>query len=296
MDVILVLALPTILTCQSVHYPHLRDVGIHVRVSQTSGSEFFHYAYQLNNDSPSGGGRINRFEIDISQSRGALDLDTVGLLFNDDGFTERSFRRNFPRLTGKIVPVSFVGIPAGTWTGSFSNDLTAVFHDGVTNAINPGDSLDGFELMSKGLPGIRRCIVSPFLDVIALFPDPNDTTITYYVPPVDSVRNAVKFHAFTIGPTAPPASFSAATFLDTLISYKHQAFALGWIKEEGIVISLDAKLEAARVQIINDRPSAKQILQSFVNELEALNTQSNKISSEAYALLKFNAQYLISRL
>ncbi|GJQ22127.1 MAG: hypothetical protein HBSIN02_24820 [Bacteroidia bacterium] len=86
------------------------------------------------------------------------------------------------------------------------------------------------------------------------------------------------------------------TFLDTLVSYKHQAFALGWIKEEGIVTSLDAKLEAARPQIIADRPSAKQILESFANELEALNAQGNKITSEAYALLKFNAEYLISKL
>jgi len=100
----------------------------------------------------------------------------------------------------------------------------------------------------------------------------------------------------TIGPKAISTPFTPLVFLDTLISYKHQAFEMGWIREEGIVTSLDAKLEAARPQIINGRPSAKQILESFVNELEALNTQGNQITSEAYALLKFNAEYLISKL
>lgn len=85
-------------------------------------------------------------------------------------------------------------------------------------------------------------------------------------------------------------------FLDTLISYTYQAHSLHWIADSGIVTSLDQKLEAARPQIIADRPSAKNILQSFVNELDALNTQGNQITSEAYALLKFNAQYLISKL
>jgi hypothetical protein len=94
----------------------------------------------------------------------------------------------------------------------------------------------------------------------------------------------------------PPTTFAPLIFLDTLISYKHQAFALGWIADSGILTSLDQKLEAARPQIMNDRPSVKNILESFVNELEALNTQGNQITSEAYALLKFNAQYLISKL
>lgn len=100
----------------------------------------------------------------------------------------------------------------------------------------------------------------------------------------------------TVGPADPPDPFVPTAFLDTLISYKHQAFALGWIADDGIVTSLDQKLDAARPAIINDRPSAKQILQAFVLELDGLITQSGKITSEAYALLKFNAEYLISKL
>ena len=90
--------------------------------------------------------------------------------------------------------------------------------------------------------------------------------------------------------------FSPLAFLDTLISYKHQAYARGGIKEEGVVTSLDSKLEAARPAIINDRPSAKQILQSFILELDGLITQSDQITHEAFILLKENAQFLISKL
>jgi len=99
----------------------------------------------------------------------------------------------------------------------------------------------------------------------------------------------------TIGPVSPPASFVALSFLDTLISYKHQALALGWISNEGIANSLDQKLENARKQLEhgNDK-AAKNMLEAFLNEVEA--QKDKHLTSEAYALLKFNAEYLISKL
>jgi hypothetical protein len=42
-----------------------------------------------------------------------------------------------------------------------------------------------------------------------------------------------------------PVSFNAARFLATIISQKEQAISQGWIKDQGIGISLDAKLNAA---------------------------------------------------
>lgn len=162
--------------------------------------------------------------------------------------------------------------------------------------LSPGDSLSGFNLISSGLPGIGLAYMDGVRTQITEFPGggPRGNTGSQ----LQRLKTFPKSYVArtTIVPVTPSDLFVPLAFLDTLISYKHQAFELGWIKEEGIVTSLDAKLEAARPQIINDRPSAKNILESFVNELDALNTQGDQITSEAYALLKFNAQYLISKL
>ncbi len=99
----------------------------------------------------------------------------------------------------------------------------------------------------------------------------------------------------TISPQTISEFLSPPSLLDTLISYKHQAMALKWIDNEGIANSLDQKLENAKQKLENrDSVAARNILQAFVNEVEA--QKDKHLTSEAYALLKFNAEYLIDRL
>lgn len=184
------------------------------------------------------------------------------------------------------------GDPQGFVTGTAANRFVGI---PPADGLAPGDSMT-FAFRSKGLPAIKvfyaQSYAAPYatdeLDSLyeagytdgQLFPDWRDNS----------------YRGMTVVPHVFNEPVMPLAMLDTLVSYKHQAFTLGWIKEEGMVTSLDAKLEAARPQIIADRPSAKQILQSFVLELDGLITQSGQITSEAYALLKFNAQYLISKL
>ncbi len=280
---------------QDLQYPRLSSVEIHAAVMYNNNENMYYYSYALVND-PANTGSIDGFAVDISRNPSFLDIDTVGLRFDNDGFTEASFRRNFPHLQGRIVPVGFIATPGGTWTGALSDDLMASFDGTRSYAITPGGISRGFELMSKGIPSIRRCVVSPFFDFDSLFSDrrfPNEKDI----PNTDSIQSVGKFYGWTVGPVAPPVAFGATDWIDTLSSYKHQSLALGWIKERGITTSLDQKLDNARQQLQQgDNKSAKNILEAFVNEVEALNKQGKQITSEAYALLKFNAEYLISRL
>jgi hypothetical protein len=109
------------------------------------------------------------------------------------------------------------------------------------------------------------------------------------------LEDSIGVRGLTIGPTAPPSTFSPSASIDTLISYKHQAFSFGWITNQGIANSLDQKLDNARKQLKRgNNKAAKNILEAFINEVEA--QKEKHLSSEAYALLKFNAEYLISRL
>lgn len=277
----------------SIDYPFLKKVYIEVNVSYSIPETMLYYLYKLNNDTSSVGS-ILAFELDISRPPSSANLDTTGLHFKGT-FMEGHFRRRYVGLSNTIVPVGLPSLPR-FWLGGFTNNLTlSISND--TIFVGPGQSVDSLLLMSRGLPGIRKFTARPDFNIFEFFPSYDDTTSTMTQTQMDSILYAVNFYGVTIGPTAPPANFIPLAFLDTLISYKHQAFTLGWIKNQGIVTSLDAKLDNTKAQLQrNNITSARNILQSFLNEVEALNKKGDQITSEAYALLKFNAEYLLSKL
>jgi hypothetical protein len=78
-------------------------------------------------------------------------------------------------------------------------------------------------------------------------------------------------------------------------SYKEQSLMLGWIDDPRIANSLDAKRNAAQGSLQQgDNNTARNQLNTLLIEVEA---QAGKHSKgEAIALLKFNTQYLISKI
>lgn len=202
-------------------YPTIHSAEVQTQVTHDTAQQIYYYHYSVFSD-PANTGNIIEFVIDISRNPNSVDFDTVGLIFEDD-FVLLGFREEYPLFAGRIVPVGFPHSP-GIWYGDFSNYLTANF-SGTAQVILPGDSLGGFTMMSKGLPGIRYCIVEPDFDVVALFPDYSDTTITDEQ--VDSIREAVKYRGFTVGPTAPPVIFNGINFLDTIKSFINPVCRVG---------------------------------------------------------------------
>jgi hypothetical protein len=316
--------LSTFAFAQNLQYPTLWKVRIQTLIAYDKNQQMFHYSYMLVND-VANTGSIAGFEIDISREPTTVEVDTVGLRFENDGFTEGSFRRNFPFSKGKIVPVGFLGTPGGTWTGGLTNNFTADFFTSYEEIL-PGRSLGGFEMMSKGLPSIRRCIVSPLFDFDSLFSEerfPNEEDI----PNTDSIQNAVKFHGWSVGPTGPPSDFDASVWIDTLLSYTRQSAELGWLGRErdddcddderpddGIVKNIEQRLQKAKRELSKrDSVQARKELEKLVQKVERIWKQSQEdekkhgrdrwekrdqviITSEAYALLKYNTEYLIDRL
>jgi hypothetical protein len=274
-------------------YPQLTDVKIISNIIYDSNEKVWYYSYILMNSSANIGS-ISDLEIDISRNPNTLNIDTIGLRFENDGFTEASFRRSYPNLKDNIVPVGFIRTPNVCWIGGLTYRYT--FSISADSAfINPGTSLNGFEIMSKGMPSIRRCIVSPFFDVVSLFPDPDDTTINYYVPPVDSVRNAVKYYGWTIGPSSPPISFIPINWCDTLSSYTTQSRSLGWVKDQTTANKYLGYFVSAKTSLIqNNITSARTTLQQVLSDVNIDST--NNLTSEAYALIRYNTEYLLAKL
>jgi len=155
------------------------------------------------------------------------------------------------------------------------------------NPIAQNETDISFRYMSTALPFITTYYVRGHNPTLHTPPYDEDASFR------DKVENSVK--GYTLGPADPPNPFVTSAFVDTLISYKHQAVSLGWIKDPGIATSLDEKLDNARDLLEKkNNKAAKNILQAFVNEVEA--QKDKHLTSEAYALLKFNAEYLISKL
>jgi hypothetical protein len=316
---------------QNLQYPTLWKVHIYASITYDKNEQMFCYSYMLVNDAENTGS-IDGFEIDISRKPTTVDIDTVGLRFENDGFTERSFRRSFPFSKGKIVPVGFLRTPGGTWTGGVTNNFTASFDGTRSYAVKPGRRSNGFEIVSKGSPSIRRCIVSPFFDFDSLFSEerfPNEEDI----PNTDSIQNAVKFYGWTVGPTAPPANFDASACIDTLLSYARQSAELGWLApptgpgkrrdndcddderpDDGITKNIEQRLQKAKRELMKgDSVQARKELEKLLQKVERIWKRSQKevdrerrerwekgdnviMTSEAYALLKYKTEYLIDRL
>ncbi|MBU1598521.1 hypothetical protein KKG61_00170 [bacterium] len=171
--------------------------------------------------------------------------------------------------------------------------------------IEPDTSVTGFSAVGSGLPGIVNCYADGYAELwtfsnyegeiaasqedIFLYENSDETNLLEYIPTDLGVAGK------TVGPIAPLEVFEPLSFLDNLVSLKEQAYSLGWIDNKGILNSLDQKLEAAKKNIQKGKiNTAKNILEAFINEVEA--QKEKHLSSEAYALLKFNAQYLIENL
>lgn len=167
--------------------------------------------------------------------------------------------------------------------------------------MKPSETASGFVFeTSFGLPGIvdyyaegesvARCPEGMAVDFIPGYHD-----LTPYGPGIIGK---------TIGPTAPPADYKPIEFLNSIISMKHEAYKVGWIDNAGIEQSLDAKLDNAKKKLEQgNTTAANNILEAFLNEVEAQGcpsfencSQGKHLRPEAYALLKYNVQYLIERL
>src|SRR5438094_6327159 len=95
---------------------------------------------------------------------------------------------------------------------------------------------------------------------------------------------------FTIGPRSK-TSLSPTAYLDDIAAMTAQAFSLGWIDKSGTVTSLDQKLHDVTGALAKgNAKEAANKLTAFMKEVEA--QQGKHLTSEAYALLFFNAQYL----
>ena len=155
-----------------------------------------------------------------------------------------------------------------------------------THYILPNRSLTGFGMKSAGLPKILRYWVRAF----------------ERIPSEEGQYDPASFNIFathlcrtTIGPATPPHPFAALSFLDTISSYVAQSALLGWIKNQTTANRYLNSLNSAKSNLQqNDISGARTTLQTVL--INAISDSSSNLTSEAYALIYYNTQYLLAQL
>lgn len=273
---------------QTQSLPYLRSLSVSAGTDIEINTHTFRFKYKISNPNTNPG-NFNRLELDISRPAEGVEFDTLGLLFSGR-YVENTFRRDFARIGNAVIPVGFPGLPK-FWIGEITDHKTVSISG---QFIFPGSYVDGIVINSKGLPGIRSFVAEP-QDITDLYPSPDQVTNRDSLAQrIDADRDAVKYRGFTIGPTAPPASFNSIAFLDTLISYTTQSRSLSWISSQSTADKYTSYFNSAKSYLQSNIGFVRAVLQKVLSDVNI--DSSSTMSSEAYALLRFNTEYLLSQL
>lgn len=246
-------------------YPRMDQVNPHVQTIVTKSPSGFDYDYRVENK-PGARQFLIRFAVQA---------------FTTDGATLAQSSPSNWEARGRIRDTDLY-----SWT-TFTEP----------RGLAGGASAVGFRLANASLPAIVTFLawndVEPPSFPEGMAPDSCEGD--------DILENS--FKGKTVGPKPPPRDFVPIEFLNYLITLVHDSRQLNWITRDGAHKSLLAKLINAKRKLEEGQPAvAKNMLNAFLNEVEATSCQEfscpgNKpLTSEAFALLFFNGQFLVDRL
>jgi len=166
---------------------------------------------------------------------------------------------------------------------------TEVLNNG--NLIWPGESQSNFGFAAKGLPGITN--FSSLAD--NTLPGDSEMSSSELGELNRRYRKENLVWGKTIGSKALLTPFIPTEFLDTLINYTTQSYELGWITDQTTRDKYLNYFNTAKTSLENsDTNSASNELLKVLTDVD--NDSSTTLSSEAYALLKYNTDYLLEQL
>lgn len=155
--------------------------------------------------------------------------------------------------------------------------------------IRPSSSISGFSVKSKNLPTIQKYFMEGWKQIIL---DPENEP--------DSVENKSFFDVAKEGLTIFPRSnsdiFNLQDFTDTLQTFRYRSCEeLEWATDTTVCGQLEQQVNQVGDHLsTEDTVQAANALKEFIDLVEAEKNAS--LTSEGYALLYYNAQYLAARL
>ena len=274
--------------------PQIDDVSFSTvtRYNETTGRYTYRYAIE---NKASNQGEIWYIKVDISQVRkNTARLRSTGLEI-PYGSTNVPFNTMLSRMEPLFLPPGATVVPIGQevpngWLGGFGRDGFAGFASkSGTPKIGPGSRLDGFAIISHGVPTIRAAQVIP--DWVLVIED-HGTVSEEELNEAGRIEGNMVFHTHVLGP-------ANAMFLG---SYDHwnqlrddidKASELGWFTDAALLETIKSQLINARAELdARDGTAAKIILNELVDTVN-LSTLS-QLTREAHDLVTLNLQSLIA--
>lgn len=273
--------------------PVLENVGVETQVSFDSTTGLYNYSYTISNPG-SNTGDIVDFDVDVRR-HGGMELSSEGLTI-PMGRTIRTFDELLIKYKGlnhtNMVPFG-QNVPSG-WAGGPTASGFAAF-GGMSKdvLIQPGVTMGGFEIISRGLPAIRDVMIDPdwvFMvdDLEAVTPEEEKRA--------HEVEDEIRFVTKTVGPFAPPRDIDGNLDVRNMLTskiypYISQSSRLGWITDPELATALKSKaVEILQSVRDNDISQAITGLDAFIGLLD--DSSSAQRTSDAYGLLYFNAKHV----
>ncbi len=177
-----------------------------------------------------------------------------------------------------IDSINSTSSPLG-WTFKLENPYPFWLSDNLNNHfIKPGESRN-FTLACNKFPYIIK--------YYAL----GHNLPNFSLPPDQELLVNSKI-GYTIGPEVFWDTLSTSAFLDSLLSSNTRSFNLGWITNQTTADKYDSLFNIAKTQLQQNNNNAARItLQTVLQEVDVDST--NNLTSEAYALLLYNTEYLL---
>jgi hypothetical protein len=278
--------------------PVLNNARINSDVSFDQNYGRYTYAYAVTN-AAGNTGEIWHFTIDVSYAgENGMKNQSYGLIipfgrpidFNamlSDLIFMNNARPNPTALqAATIVPFGQI-VPRG-WVGALGLDSYAHFISG-DNAPNimPGNRLGGFQLISYGVPTVRKTQVIPqWMHIV----DNHDT-----VPDADrieagKIEQSIIYNTLTLGPSG--VFYGSYAHWNQLRDDLVTAIQLGWINDNNLAVNLTAQLAYARQALdAHDLYTTKVRLPALLDTINK--STSAQRTSEGYGLVALNVQSLI---
>jgi len=151
--------------------------------------------------------------------------------------------------------------------------------------IKPGTKME-FSYNAEGLPYISDAYLRAF-NFIGYQGDESYSIVDDYL------NNSVI--ASVIAVTLPPNPFIPLSFLDTLLNFNSRSYNLGWVKDSLTANKYNSLFSTAKTQLQqNNITGVKSTLNKVLHDVD-IDSTSN-LTSEAYALIKYNTEYLLDHL
>ncbi len=179
------------------------------------------------------------------------------------------------------------------WIAEYDTTGLDILERSPISSVRPGETLR-FTFEARGLPGVGQFWAAGWAPWF-FSQEVRDSLLQEGYPESELHATDDKFlKGYTVVRRSPVVPFSSAPFVDTLISYTMQSRSLGWITSQATANKYTGYFNSAKSYLPNNLGFARSALQQILNDVNV--DSSSTLTSEAYALLRFNTEYLLSQL